>query len=224
MSSIVSWYYKKYKISDYLRGEAILLWVSETASPTYLSPTSKPSKRPRFTAVDVSKSWNKFNGFTYLITQPDPSTTNNKIFYLSLCEIHFTQIKITKMNNMGNNIFNSKMQRNKLFLFCFFNALSPAFRHKVHFHCSIFTNSYSTQRSDAICDIFLLWHIFSQTLLEQKVKQRERFITSEIQRFRRSELPFRMVSMFQTKLSKWVQCLQTQLFQFMISSRLSDGV
>ena len=49
---------------------------------------------------------------------------------------------------------------------------------------------------------------FSQTLLEQKVKQRERererererFITSEIQCFRRSELPFRMISMFQTKL------------------------
>ena len=137
MSSIVSWYYKKYKKSDYLRGEAILLCVSETASPTYLSPTSRPSNR--FTAVDVSKSWNKFNGFTYLINQPDPSTTKNKTFYLSLCEIHFKQIKITKMNNMSNNIFTSKMQRNKLFFFK--NALSPAFRHEAHFHCSIFTNS-----------------------------------------------------------------------------------
>ena len=129
--------------------------MSKTASPTYLSPTSRPSKRPRFTAFDVSKSCNKFNSFTYLITQPDPSTTKNKTFYLSLCEIRFTQIKITKMNNMGNNIFTSKMRRNKHFLF-FFNALSQAFRHKVHFHFNIFTNSYSTQRSDAICDIFLL--------------------------------------------------------------------
>ena len=139
MSSIVSWYYKKYKKSDYLRGEAILLCVSEIASPTYLSPTSRPSKWPRFTAVDVSKSWNKFNGFTYLINQPNPSTTKNKTFYLSLGEIRFKQIKITKMSNMSNNIFTSKMWRNKFFFFL--NALSPAFRHKVHFHCSIFTNS-----------------------------------------------------------------------------------
>ena len=71
--------------------------------------------------------------------EPDPSTTKNKTFYLSLCEIRFKQIKITKMNNMGNNIFTSKMRRNKPFFFL--NALSPAFRYKVHFHCSIFTNS-----------------------------------------------------------------------------------
>ena len=32
--------------------------------------------------------------------------------------------------------------------------------------------------------------------------------------FRQSELPFRMVSMFRTKSSKWVQSLQTQLYQF----------
>ena len=55
--------------------------MSETASPTNLSPTSRPSKRPCFTAFDVSKSWNKFNSCTYLINQPDPSTTKNKTFF-----------------------------------------------------------------------------------------------------------------------------------------------
>lgn len=65
----------------YLRGEAILLWVSETASPTYLSPTSRPSKRPRFTSFNLSKSLNKFNGLTYLIDQSDPSTKNKTLIF-----------------------------------------------------------------------------------------------------------------------------------------------
>ena len=111
--------------------------MSETASPTNLSPTSRPSKRPCFTAFDVSKSWNKFNSFTYLINQPDPSTTKdktffsfpkkkNKTFYLQLREIRFTQINVTKMSNMGNNIFTSKMQRNKPSFFFF---LLPTWAH-----------------------------------------------------------------------------------------------
>ena len=174
MSSIVSWYYKKYKKSDYLRGEAILLCVSETASPTYLSPTSKPSKRPHFTAVDVSKSWNKFNGFTYLINQPDPSTTKNKTFYLSLYEIRFTQIKITKMNNMGNNIFTSKMRRNKPFFFL--NALSPAFGTKFIF-IAAFLHTVSLHKDQMLfvtyfnCDIFFHKHFWSKKLNRERERE-----------------------------------------------------
>ena len=57
--------------------------------------------------------------------EPDPSTIKNKTFYLSLCEIRFKQIKITKMNNMGNNIFTSKMRRNKPFFF--FKCIKSSF-------------------------------------------------------------------------------------------------
>ena len=87
--------------------------MSETASPTYLSPTCRPSKRPRFTAFDVSKTWNKFNGLRTSLINQTLQQPKNKTFYLPLCEIRFTQINI----NMGNNIFTSKMQRNKPFFF-----------------------------------------------------------------------------------------------------------
>ena len=71
-----------------------------------------------------------------------------------------------------------------------------------------------------------LWHIsivtyfFTNTFgaKSYRERERERFITSEIQCFRRSELPFKTVSMFQMKHSKWVQSLYTQLYQFMIRS------
>lgn len=50
-----------------LNGDAILLEASETERPTYLSPTSKPSKRPPFISFDFNNSWYSFNGFKYLI-------------------------------------------------------------------------------------------------------------------------------------------------------------
>lgn len=50
-----------------LIGDAILLEASETERPTYLSPTSKPSKRPPFISSDFNNSRYSFNGFKYLI-------------------------------------------------------------------------------------------------------------------------------------------------------------
>lgn len=53
----------------YLKGEATLLLKSETARPTYLSPTSKPSNRPRSTAGVFSNFWYRLSGFMCFICQ-----------------------------------------------------------------------------------------------------------------------------------------------------------
>ena len=168
--------------------------MSETASPTYLSPTSRPSKRPRFTAFDESKSWNKFNGFTYLITQPDPSTTKNKTFYLSLSEIRFKQIKITKMNNMGNNIFTSKMRRNKLF-FLLFKCIKSSFSAQSSFSLQHFYEQL-VHRDQMLtyfyCDIFFHKHFWSKKLNRERDSLQVKFNVSD-------EVSYR---------SEWFQCFR----------------
>ena len=117
---------------------------------------------------------------------------------------------------MGNDIFTSKMQRNKLF---FLMHEVQLFGTKFIF-IAAFLQTVSLHRDQMLfvtyfyCDIFFHKHFWSKKL----ERERERFITSEIQCFRRSELPFKTVSMFQMKHSKWVQSLYTQLYQFMIRS------
>lgn len=94
---IINWKLNKYRIKQlqYLRGDAILFLTSETARPTYLSPTSKPSKRLFFISFDFSNSRNKFNGFKYFICT---------FLYLSSASIFKSLYWITSINYMMNNL------------------------------------------------------------------------------------------------------------------------